>query len=262
MNLHRYDMVIINSSAGKDSLVAIYAICKMADEQGYDKNKISISHQDLARIEWPGTKELVNKQAEFFGLRWYFSKRRDKNGYEETLLEYVERRGMWPDNVNRWCTSDFKRGPGGRVVTKLTKGAGNIKVLYVFGFRAEESPSRKKKSVLTANKDLTTIKRKVYNYLPIHKYSTDKVWEIIRTNKLPYHYAYDLGMPRLSCCFCIFSPFDALVIAGRANPELLDEYIAVETKIGHLFRHNFSLQEVKKAILNNYQPLSVPNWVM
>jgi hypothetical protein len=52
-----------------------------------------------------------------------------------------------------------------------------------------------------------------------------------------YHFAYDLGMPRLSCCFCIFASEDALMIAGKHNPELLTEYVRVETKIDHTFKN-------------------------
>ncbi|MDC8024901.1 phosphoadenosine phosphosulfate reductase family protein [Elizabethkingia anophelis] len=262
MILNDYDLIIINSSAGKDSLVALWEVCRLAREQNYPFEKIVVSHQDLGRMEWIGTKELVKKQADLFGLKTYYSKRRDKNGYEETLLEYVLRRGKWPSNKQRYCTSDFKRGPGGRIVTQLTKDMGDCKVLYVFGFRAEESPARAKKEVFKFNKQLSTKKRKVYDWLPIHDMSTKTVWNIIQDFKLPYHPAYDLGMPRLSCCFCIFSPFDALVISGYANPELLDEYIEVERKIGHKFRKDFSLIEVKEAIESGYSPKKVSNWIM
>ena len=48
------------------------------------------------------------------------------------------------------------------------------------------------------------------------------VWKDIKASGVPYHKAYDLGMPRLSCVFCIFSPPAALMIAGKQNPELLD----------------------------------------
>ena len=123
----------------------------------------------------------------------------------------------------------------------------------MFGFRKEESPSRSKKEVLQVNTTLTTKKRLVMDWLPIHQWSLQQVWAVILTNKLPYHEAYNLGMPRLSCCFCIFSSFDALVVAGRANPELLDRYIEVETKIGHTFRNGFSIARIKEAIKNNYQ---------
>lgn len=262
MNLHEYDLIIINSSAGKDSLCCLYQICKIADDQMYRRTKIVVSHQDLGEMEWNGTKELAEKQANHFGLDIHYSKRRDKYGKEETLLEYVERRGKWPSNKQRYCTSDFKRGPGARVVTMLTKELGECKVLHVFGFRKDESPARSKKEKLSINKKLTTKKRIVHDYLPIHHWDNKKVWSTIKDNGLPYHNAYDLTMPRLSCVFCIFSPFDALVIAGKSNSELLDRYIEVEDKIGHTFRDKFSLREVRDAINEGYTPDKVSDWTM
>ena len=221
-----------------------------------------MSHQDLGDMEWKGTKELVGQQSELFNLNTYYSKRRNFEGYEETLLEYVERRGKWPSNQQRYCTSDFKRGPGARVVTSITKGLKDIKVLYVFGFRREESPSRAKKEVLKVNKRLTTKARTVHEWLPIHDWTTAEVWKTIKENNLPYHPAYDLGMPRLSCCFCIFSPFDALVLAGKANPELLDRYVEVEKKIDHTFQDGTSIESVRDAIAAGYEPKQIANWVM
>ncbi|SFU77309.1 3'-phosphoadenosine 5'-phosphosulfate sulfotransferase (PAPS reductase)/FAD synthetase [Pustulibacterium marinum] len=262
LNLHNYDLIIINSSAGKDSLVAKYEVHRVATEQNYDIDKIIVSHQDLGAMEWKGTKELVATQSSYFGFNTVYSKRRNKAGYEETLLEYAERRGKWASNNQRWCTSDYKRAPGARIVTALTKDLGECKVLYVFGFRAEESPSRAKKLEFKLNSMLTTKKRTVYDWLPVHNWSTEKVWHIIKSNNLPYHFAYDLGMPRLSCCFCIFSPFNALVIAGIHNPELLDQYIEVEEKINHTFKADCSLASVKEAIQKGYKPKVVENWRM
>lgn len=262
MNLHDYDLIIINSSGGKDSLCALWEVCRMAKEQDFPLENMVVSHQDLGKMEWKKTKELARIQADFFGLKIYYSKRRNHAGYEETLLEYVERRGKWPSNKQRFCTSDYKRGPGARVVTALTKERGTCKVLYVFGFRKDESPAREKKVVLKLNTQLTTQTRTVYEWLPIHGWDTQKVWKVIKENKLPYHFAYDLGMPRLSCVFCIFSPFDALVVAGKHNPELLDEYIQVEEKIGHTFRDKFSIRSVRDAIENGYEPQKISNWIM
>ena len=262
MNFHVYDLIIINSSGGKDSLCSVFEICRMADDQNYPKSKIVVSHQDLGEAEWKGTKELVAEQSEMFNLETYYSKRRNFEGYEETLLEYAERRGKWPSSTQRWCTSDFKRAVGARVVTMLTKPLGECKILYVFGFRKEESPARSKKQELVLNKALTTKKRKVYDYLPIHNWDTKKVWSTIKGNGLPYHFAYDLGMPRLSCVFCIFSPFDALVIAGKANPELLDKYVKTEAKINHTFKNGSSIKDVQEAINQGYEPSIVTNWIM
>jgi 3'-phosphoadenosine 5'-phosphosulfate sulfotransferase (PAPS reductase)/FAD synthetase len=262
LNLHDYDFIVINSSAGKDSLCAIWEMSRMIEAQDFPSSNVIISHQDLGQMEWEGTKQLAATQARHFGYRIKYSKRRDKDGYEETLLEYVRRRKMWPSNTQRYCTSDFKRGPGARVVTALTKGMKGCRVLHVFGFRSQESPARSKKVKLSVNKMLTTKSREVDDFLPIHDWTTKEVWDTIKDNQLPYHHAYNLGMPRLSCVFCIFSPFDALVVAGKANPELLDEYIAVEDEIGHTFRNGFSLREVRTAIESDLVPEEIDDWIM
>ena len=60
-------------------------------------------------------------------------------------------------------------------------------------------------------------------------------------------------MPRLSCTYCIFSNFDALVVAARARPDLLEEYIALEKRIGHRFKKDLSLVDVKEAADNGYE---------
>lgn len=262
MNLHEYDIVIINSSGGKDSLASLYELWRLSKAQNYPAASIHVSHQDLGRVEWGGTKELIKDQCKMLGFRLHISKRRNKRGETPDLLDYVERRGKWPSSKQRFCTSDFKRGPGSRVVTALTKDVGECRVLYVFGFRASESPARAKKKVLSINKRLSTKTREVHDWLPIHDWSDAQVWSCIKGNGLPYHYAYDLGMPRLSCVFCIFSPKDALVIAGRANKELLNKYIEVEKKIGHSFRNNFSILEIKKLIEEGYYPNKVESWKM
>lgn len=262
IELQDYDLVVVNSSGGKDSLCALWEVCRLASAQGYPRERVIVSHQDLGEMEWKGTRELVERQCEVFGVKVRVSKRRDKGGYEESLLEYVERRKKWPSNKQRYCTSDFKRGPGARVVTELSKGMGECRILHVFGFRAEESPARGKKEVYKENVQLSTRKRKVYDWLPIHDWTGERVWRTIRENNLPYHPAYDMGMPRLSCVFCIFSPFDALVVAGKANPELLDRYIATEEKIGHSFRSGFAIASVKEAIDGGYEPKNISNWIM
>jgi len=261
IQLKNYDLIIINSSGGKDSIVSIFEICRLANEQNYPKEKIVISHQDLGSAEWKGTADLVQKQADIFGLKTYYSKYRNKDGEELDLLEYVEKRGAWPSNSARYCTSEFKRSPGSRIVTKLTKGLEGS-VLYVFGFRSEESSSRAKKEVLTLNKRLTTKKRKVYDFLPVHDWSVGKVWETIKGNGLPYSKCYELGLPRHSCIFCIFAPFNALVIAGKENPDLLQDYVNVEERINHSFTQKFSLKDVQDAVNGSAEVEEVSDWVM
>ena len=79
---------------------------------------------------------------------------------------------------------------------------------------------------------------------------------------VPHHPAYDLGMPRLSCCFCIFSPRSALLLAAKHNPALLAEYVAVEKRIGHRFRQELSLAEVQDSVAEGEQPGQVGDWFM
>lgn len=262
MQLSEYDIVVINSSAGKDSLAAMWLIHQMALQQNYPLAQVVVSHQCLGAMEWAGTKELAAKQAAHFGLAIHYTSRRNAKGESEDLLQYVERRGKWPSNKQRFCTSDFKRAPGARVITGLTKNMGQCKVLQVFGFRAQESPARSKKPVLQVNKLLTTKKRTVVDYLPIHDWDVLQVWATIKGEGLPYHPAYDKGMPRLSCVFCIFSPFDALVIAGIENPALLQRYVDTERKIGHTFKNGMAIASVQDAIAKGYQPAKVQDWVM
>jgi 3'-phosphoadenosine 5'-phosphosulfate sulfotransferase (PAPS reductase)/FAD synthetase len=254
--------IVVNSSGGKDSQTALRVVVEEANRQGYPLSRIVVSHQCLGHVEWRGTLDLVKVQAEHYGLRLEVSKYRTKEGVQLGLLDYVRKRGKWPSSSARYCTSDFKRGPGGRVVTKLYREAAGD-VLQVFGFRAQESPARAAKAVYARNERLSNQSRDVIDWLPIHEWNEAQVWASIKESRVPYHGAYDLGMPRLSCVFCIFAPKAALMVAGRENPELLDEYVKVEEEIGHTFQNGRSLKEIQQAIAKGEEAGSLDgNWNM
>lgn len=245
--------IVVNSSGGKDSQTALAETVRAADAAGFPRSNIVVSHQDLRRVEWSGTMALAEEQAAHYDLRFEVSGYRNNKGESPSLLDYVRKRGKWPDSKNRYCTSDFKRGPGSRVITKLYREApGDI--LQVFGFRAAESPSRSKKKPLTLNKRLSTKSRMVKDWLPIHDWTEEEVWTDIKQSGVRWHEAYDLGMPRLSCCFCIFAPRAALITAGRANPDLLNDYVALEAEIGHDFQHKKPIHEIKQAVDRGENP--------
>jgi len=105
-------------------------------------------------------------------------------------------------------------------------------------------------------------RRHVDVWLPIHTWTTEQVWQRIRASGVRHHPAYDLGMPRLSCCFCIFSPRSALLLAGKHNPGLLAEYVITEKAIGHAFRLELPLASIQKALSDGEEPGSVSDWVM
>lgn len=264
MNLKDYDLVVISTSGGKDSLAMMSHVVGMAKGQGYPLEKLHAFHADLGTMEWPGTKELVREQCRHFGLELRIGKYRDRDGENPDLLEYVQRRRKklladgrpdapaWPSSAARFCTSEFKRAPGGRNITALHRevlgGASGVRILNAFGFRSEESPARAKRPVTAENKKLTTGKREVTDWLPIHDWDERAVWAEIKRTGARHHSAYDLGMPRLSCVFCIFAPKPALMIAGKANPELLDRYVAVEDEVGSDFRQGQPLRDIKEAL--------------
>jgi 3'-phosphoadenosine 5'-phosphosulfate sulfotransferase (PAPS reductase)/FAD synthetase len=209
---------------------------------------VVVSHQCLGDAEWPGAFDLVGEQTEIYGLRLEIAKYRNKEGLELPLLEYVRHRGKWPDSSARYCTSEYKRGPGLRVISALFRESPGP-VLNVLGFRAEESPARRERKEFTRNGRGSTKSREVYDWLPIHKLTEKEVWADIRFSGVPYHPAYDLGMPRLSCPMCVFAPRAALMIAGKANPELLDRYVKVEKEIGHTFQNKKPISSIRDAIL-------------
>lgn len=253
--------VVVNSSGGKDSQTALRATVAACDAVQFPRGRIVVSHQELISVEWPGVLELVHEQAAHYGLRVEVSRYRTKDGEEISLVEQARRRKMWPSSTTRYCTSDSKRGPGNRVLVALSEEReGGI--LQVFGFRAQESPARGKKKVLAFNERASAGFRPVWDWLPIHAMTEEEVWADIRESGVRYHPAYDLGMPRLSCCFCIYASRDALMLAGIHNPKLLDDYCAVEEETGHSFKHKLSLRSIRDAIQNGEKPGKVTTWKM
>ena len=136
------------------------------------------------------------------------------------------------------------------------------RILSCMGLRAEESPARAKRPPFDRDPRSSNGRRIVDVWLPIHGWSVQQVWERIRASGVRHHPAYDLGMPRLSCCFCIFSPRAALLLAGKHNPELLAEYVAVERQIGHTFRQELPLASVQEALAAGEEPGPVQDWTM
>lgn len=251
VDLAAFDILFLNTSAGKDSQAMLSLLFKRAAFAGVRDRLVAV-HADLGESEWPGTKDLANQQATHFGVPFYVVRRT-----QDTLLEYVERRQKWPSSTTRYCTSEFKRSPCSRVMTQLVQAwreAHNnrrCRVLNCFGFRAQESPARAKRKPLAFNKRASTkTTREVWDYLPIHTWDVEQVWAEIRKAGAPYHWAYDRGMTRLSCRFCIFAPRNQLLVAAcqPENKQLLNKYVRLENKIGHTFRKDQSLKEIQDAV--------------
>lgn len=258
-DLTGFHWIVINTSGGKDSQALLDVVVEQARAQGVEDRLVAV-HCDLGRVEWDGTLELAKEQVAHYGLRFEVVSRPQGD-----LLEQVEARGMWPSSTTRFCTSDHKRDQVAKLYTRLAKEAREaglvekgeaVRILSAMGFRAQESAARAKRPVFAVDKRATGkgTTKQVWDWNPILAWLEEDVWARIRQAGTRHHRAYDLGMPRLSCAFCIFAPKPALVIAGRENPALLDAYADLEERIGHQFRGKpgskggVSLSELRQEI--------------
>jgi 3'-phosphoadenosine 5'-phosphosulfate sulfotransferase (PAPS reductase)/FAD synthetase len=261
MDLREYDIILVNTSAGKDSQAMLDHVYELAAEQGVTE-RLHAVHCDLGRVEWAGTKELAERQCARYGVPLHIVKRPQGD-----LLAHVEERGKWMGPNTRYCTSQHKTGQVSVLMTKLVaefntrhqahirpKSRRRVTILNCLGLRAQESPKRRDMEPFGPDAATNETVRRVDRWLPIHAWSEDQVWDRIRSRGLEYHKAYDLGMPRLSCVFCIFAPAEALKLAGYHNPELLNAYVQVEARISHSFKHKEPLVQIQAALQGGWQP--------
>lgn len=244
-SLSEWDVILVNSSGGKDSQTMLRQVVLAADASGVSRSRIVVAHADLGRVEWNGSKELARKQAEAYGVKFRTMKRPQGD-----LLTHIEARGRFPSPKSRYCTSNHKRGQIGKIITALDRErrtGDTFSVLNCMGLRAHESPARRRKSSFSRNRYYSTLSRTVWDWLPIHRWTDEMVWQDIRESGVRHHEAYDIGMPRLSCVFCIYAPKPALVLAARHNPTLLDDYVAVEERVGHAFKVDLSMADIKRT---------------
>ena len=219
VDLTHYDVILANTSAGKDSQAMLDVLAELADAAGV-RDRIIAVHCDLGRVEWPGTVELAEEQAAHYGFPFVTVKRdgtvtRDGRVLGD-LLDQIEKRGMFPSKNARYCTSDQKTSQVYKLMTALVDlrlaqpGHENdrVRILNALGIRADESPARAKMVPFGPDRASNT-KRDVVRWYPIFDWTEEQVWERIRQAGTRHHEAYDLGMPRLSCCFCVFATKDA-----------------------------------------------------
>jgi 3'-phosphoadenosine 5'-phosphosulfate sulfotransferase (PAPS reductase)/FAD synthetase len=264
LDLRSYDHIIINTSGGKDSQNVMRQMVALAEVQGV-KDRCMAVHCDLQSVEWFGVKELVKAQACYYDLPLHFVKRPQGD-----LLQNIRERGMFPGAGTRYCTAGHKRGQVLKLFTLLARRIREskfrkAKILNVMGHRAEESCEREQLLPFNENwkvGQISNSRRQIDIVYPIHHWSLPKVWDEIRLSCLPRHYAYDLGMPRLSCAFCVFAPRNALMIAGYYNPELLDRYCEVEQEIGHRFKKSLPIISIRTALQNGERAKMSEDWKM
>jgi len=143
-DLSSYDLIVVNTSGGKDSQTTLRVVVQAAEAAGVRDRLIAV-HADLPRAEWDGAKETAEAQAACYGVP-FVTIRRVKGDLLDQVLERFEKRPdapSWPSSTARFCTSDHKRDPIAKVIRRAATSG---RVLNCLGLRAEESPARAKKS--------------------------------------------------------------------------------------------------------------------
>jgi 3'-phosphoadenosine 5'-phosphosulfate sulfotransferase (PAPS reductase)/FAD synthetase len=282
VDLTQYRWVVVNTSAGKDSQAMSDVVCELAKEQGV-LDRVVFAHADLGDMEWEGVRELAAEHAAHYGVRFEVVRRSQGD-----LLEHVRERRRkldargkfdapaWfgPGNA-RYCTSDHKRGPIRALITHLVEEARReaglnprgrkgpaVRILNCLGMRAEESNCRAAMEPFEYDEDASNGKREVWTWLPLHAWTKEDVWARIRRAGTRWHWAYDIGMSRLSCCFCVMAPKSALLLAGKHNPALLDRYVEVEREVRGTFKVGLALADVQRDLRAGVEPGEMSDWAM
>jgi 3'-phosphoadenosine 5'-phosphosulfate sulfotransferase (PAPS reductase)/FAD synthetase len=272
VDLREWDVILVNTSAGKDSQVMLEIICDEAKRLGVLDRVVAV-HCDLGRCEWEGVPALAELQAILCGVKRFVKVSRPQGD----LLEHVLDRGMWYAPRARFCTSDHKRAQVRKLMTQTVdeihaeemaakpgsrrKDCSRVRILNCIGIRRNESQGRTEMQPFYQEPSPSSNgRREVWRFHPIFEWSKDEVWEHIHASELPHHPAYDLGMPRLSCVFCPFAPAAALALAGRHNRALLDEHIEVERATGHTFKKGESLESIRDLIDAGHDFGEIKEW--
>lgn len=241
-SLAAFDVIVVSSSAGKDSQVTLDVVARAAAAAGV-LDRVVVLHCDLGEAEWPGVPELAAAQAAYYGVRFVI-RRRARGG----LLDLIRARGQWPDYRARFCTAAMKRDVGRRLMTELVRDLNLLRparILHCLGLRAAESTARARKEPFQFDAAASNkTRRQVWAWLPIHDYSDAEVWARIHATGVPYHPVYDLGVRRLSCTFCPLAGRADLVRACQLRPESAQDYLRLEIELGVPFRPGHPLADI------------------
>lgn len=210
-------MFVCNHSGGKDSQKMFLDLIGLVPRE-----QIFVVHAVLPEVEWEGVLEHIH--ATTMGLQVHTCRSR------RTLLEMIRERGMFPSPSMRQCTSDLKRGP----IERTIRQSGHKLIVNCMGMRADESPNRAKLKTLKFNETNSKNGREWYDWLPIHHNTVDEVFAKIAAAGQKPHWAYALGMSRLSCAFCIMASKEDLTIAAQHNPRMYRQYVDLEHSTGQV----------------------------
>lgn len=280
-----YDYYIIAFSGGKDSTACFLHLLDI----GIDKSKIELWHhlvdgkEGSTLMDWPVTEDYCRKFAEAFNVPIYFSWK--EGGFEREMLRRnqptAQNHWQYPDDNIIECGLSGGRGPVGTrrkfpqvsadlsvrwcsaylkidVATSAINNQPrfhNKRTVVISGERAEESAARsryKEFEIDRADNRHGKTKRHVDRWRPVHKWTEDQVWEIIKRYKVLPHPAYRLGWGRLSCMKCIFGSNNQWATINKIDFMGLQKLMNYEKEFGVTIHRSLSISErIKKGIEYN-----------
>lgn len=275
-DLKSYDRILVAFSGGKDSLAALLHLYKA----GVDPAKIELHHHDVDGdggifMDWEITRGYCEAVADHLKLPLLYSYK--VGGFEREMnrdgdatapirfeiplagggKEMREVGGQGPlgtrlkfpqvsaDLSVRWCSGYLKIDVMARLITNQER-FNDSRTLVITGERAQESAARSK--YLTFEPHRTDkrdgrLGRHVDHWRPIHGWSEEQVWDIIREFGIVPHVSYQLGWGRLSCITCIFGSPDQWATIKHVFPERFELIAGPEESFGVTIRRNESIRQ-------------------
>jgi hypothetical protein len=277
------DAIVPSSSGGKDSILAILETLDVTDALGIPRDRITVVHADMGRLEHRAAtaadqvpagyselqaSDLAEAQADALGLAFV----RVSNPREDLMANW-SRKGENSRVGARNCqgTSDFKRTQIWKVYTAIAKEwrertgeTRPCRIVEVWGLAGHESDARRERLAKfdrdargwawKANAACSNSRRTVTTVCPLADVESDQVvFEKCRKAELEtgvptLHWIYSTGLPRLSCSFCVFMSRDLMILSGKLNPELLAELAEDEKTWSRPWSSKFTLVDVLEAV--------------
>lgn len=152
----------------------------------------------------------------------------------DSMFRLIVKKKMVPTRIIRFCCTNLKEigGTGRNIIT---------------GVRWEESVRRRQRQMHEESRHV----RGKYFLHPIIDWSTENVWDYIRSRGLPYCSLYDEGKTRIGCIMCPMQGTRGMAIDAERYPKYYRAYLRAIGKMldalhaeGKEFSHGSTPEEV------------------
>lgn len=142
---------------------------------------------------------------------------------KETFIELVQRKGLFPSRVMRFCTEELKVNPMKRYLAALTDVAD---VVNAVGIRRAESKAR---STMAEWEWSDGFDCEVWR--PLVTWTVEDVVAIHQRHGLQMNPLYLMGASRVGCWPCIFARKSELALVASEDPERIKLLADLENKL-------------------------------